>query len=402
MSLYQRISLFILPIFAFAGPNDEWAAKEMEKQAEAQGSADSSFEQIVESVAADTENLVAVKTSCSGPAVESIPKHMQKLAPVKNTADCCCDLFSYGKHRVALSGEFLYWKPMEGGTEFALPTHPSTSSGMIPGSTSPHYVSFQWEPGFRVGAKYFLPDKQWSFFLSAANLTSSVSSHLSGMLFPLYSVQPLMEGGAGLIDFATSADSHWKLNYWVFDLRWNYERPFCNNFLFIPFAGLKGALIHQHFHNFYNGVNLQGGGIENYSIYTRNNCNSVGLQGGLHGEWVLGSGFRLLGDCSLALVYGWFHVDQNQSGQAGYSNTVDFSSDFQRLLPAADLFAGFSWGRFFDRKCKHVEVHAGYQAQYWWRQNQSPRFIDSSSPYYLLASEDLGLQGLTLGGSFDF
>jgi hypothetical protein len=50
----------------------------------------------------------------------------------------------------------------------------------------------------------------------------------------------------------------------------------------------------------------------------------------------------------------------------------------------------------------YFELHAGYESQYWWRQNPMPRFIDASSPYYIFESEDLGLQGLTLGASLDF
>ncbi len=175
----------------------------------------------------------------------------QKNGKTPAVCPSTCDLSTDGTYRVSVLGEFIYWKPLEGGTEFTFPTR---TTAPIPGTTSPSYVPFKYEPGLRIGAKYCLPYNGWNTSFTALNLSSNVSTSLSGVLFPLQAAQSVIQNPISQFTSATSASAHWKLNYWVFDYRLGCEHPFCENFLVNPYCGVKGAIIHQTFRYNYNNV----------------------------------------------------------------------------------------------------------------------------------------------------
>lgn len=301
---------------------------------------------------------------------------------------------------LSFTGEFLYWKPLGGGMEYALPMETTP----IPGKTSPYYTSFKSAPGFRVGGQYIPFCSAWDLSFTAAHLCTSASESVSGRLFPLLALQSGVQDPGNPFSYAETATSASGVNYWVFDFRIATLLPFCDNrFSLIPYYGLRGALIEERAKVVYGNVHEATLPLKTITVSTKNRCNNVGIQGGLRGEWPIGCGFRLAGDFAAALTYGWFHVKEVQGGQTGLSNTVNFSSTFSQIVPAIDGWLGFSWGR--EVECwavNHVELLLGYQVQYWWRVNQLPRFVDSAYPYYLSNSQDLGFQGLTLGARLDF
>lgn len=323
------------------------------------------------------------------PPVQCEAKEKQPIAPFS--------LSTGGKYGCELVGEFLYWKPSEGGTEYALPTN---IGAPYPGTTSPRSIPFEWEAGFRLGAGYRLPYDGWRTAFFATHLFSEVNDHLADILFPSQAMQRSIQGGDNFI-YATDAKARWELNYWNFDFRIGREQSFRKSFLWLPYCGLRGALIHQHFHTRYEGLNTGLLTLGNAEVATRNDCNGLGLQAGVHAEWSLGQGFRFVGDFASALLYGWFDIQQDQVGVDG-TTVMQFTDHPHRFSPTIDFLVALSWGTFLQHDQMHLEIHAGYQAQYWWKQNLMPRFIDTQSPYYVTTAEDLSFQGLTLGSSWEF
>lgn len=360
-----------------------------------------------EVVALQLAQLVQKQNAPQEPSAPQVlpPPPLPSPPPRSRPRPCPCPftLSMKGEYGVYLVGELLYWKPLEGGTDYALPRNPIPSpSTPIPGKTSPQSISFEWEPGFRIGGGYHIPHDQWEVSATVSYVASSVTDRSSGTLFPSQALQSGLQAGFLSTQFATSAKASWKLNYWVLDVRMGREQSFKTSFLWLPYFGLRSGFIHQQFHTRYQGVVDGSATPQTQSVSTKNNFNGVGPQAGLRAEWVLGKGFRLFGDLSNALLYGWFNVNQDQIG-SGNIEVMQFSDHFQRFSPTIDLMIGVSWRTdFLKGKCRYLEYHAAYQTQYWWRQNQMPRFIDSASPYYVLESEDLGIGGLTLGASLDF
>jgi hypothetical protein len=287
-------------------------------------------------------------------------------------------LSAMGSRGLDLSGELLYWKPFEGGTEYA-----SDYDGLTMGNHS-YFIDFAYHVGYRIGLAYHLPYEGWKIASCFTSLHSTASNHLTGSFFPngLYQAIP----GVSTV---TDAAARFDLHYDVFDLQFGKEQSFGRSFLWTPFFGLKGALIHQDFHFDYSGgLTIPSGSI--YSAITKNNFNGIGLQGGIHAEWVLGAGFRILSGLSGSLLWGKFDLIQHHLEAA---DEVHLDSDFYRYSPNANLMVALSYGGHVSQKT-YFGASLGFESQYWWRQNQTPVFTSATQPIYFRASEDFTVQGL--------
>ncbi len=79
----------------------------------------------------------------------------------------------------------------------------------------------------------------------------------------------------------------------------------------------------------------------------------------------------------------------------------DLHDDLDRMVPQAAFGLGLAYELNFSGNRYHVLLKAGYESQYWWRQNQLPIF-DTLNLNFHRQSDDLSLQGLTVHLSFDF
>jgi hypothetical protein len=66
------------------------------------------------------------------------------------------------------------------------------------------------------------------------------------------------------------------------------------------------------------------------------------------------------------------------------------------------IVAGLAWDRNFNRERWHFGLSAGFEAQYWWGQNQTEQFTDADFPIYIREKGDLAFYGLTLRARVDF
>jgi hypothetical protein len=123
--------------------------------------------------------------------------------------------------------------------------------------------------------------------------------------------------------------------------------------------------------------------------------------------------FSIFGDVSGALMYGHFKNSHSETGlTAAGAATGGFSpSGLNRnlMVPVLTGILGLAWDFCFSCDSMHLGIRAGYELQYWFRQNQ--RFSNFNTaglgesvaaPRYTRTTGDLALQGLTIDVRFDF
>jgi hypothetical protein len=64
------------------------------------------------------------------------------------------------------------------------------------------------------------------------------------------------------------------------------------------------------------------------------------------------------------------------------------------------LDTGISWKMFWKAAC--LSLDAGYDFQYWWRQNQRLRLNNGAYYSWTRYAEDLGFQGFKLRAALDY
>lgn len=293
---------------------------------------------------------------------------------------------------VYFTGEWIFWRTREGGTEFAV-ERSSSSPGVLTDAV-PKKVTFDWESGFRLGFGVHLPHDGWDININYTLFQPSGSDHTSGSVFPLLAFQ-----GQFPVANVSDANAHASIDFQTLDVSIGRAYYLAKSLGLRPFIGAKGAWIDQHFHIHYTGGDIPAG--QEYRIEDHNDFKGGGLLFGIESYWELGSHFSLFGNLSGALLIGHFDLKQNQVQLNGVK-TIDLDSDFNLLSPTVDLILGFSWDRNFANDRCHFGLSAGFESQYWWRQNQMEHFTDSSFPIYIRSQEDLACYGLTLKARLDF
>lgn len=294
-----------------------------------------------------------------------------------------------GRYGGFITAEWLFWQFYEGGTDFA-----ATYDTIFTDATNKS-IDFDWSSGFRVGLGYIFERDDWDLYASYTQIFNSGTKSVHGNLFPLLLFQPTL----AKISSMDNAKSHWKVEFRNADLDLGREF-FVGKWLSIhPSFGLKGAWIDQHASIDYCRTTFSSA-IEESSVRIKNDFSGVGPKLGASGNWFLCRTFSIYAGITGALLWGEFTLKQTQ--EVANNETVELKSKLMRLAPTAQIRAGFLWDAFFNRNRNHFGINLGWEMQYWWRQNQLERFTDSTLPIYLRESDDLGMQGLTLGVRFDY
>ncbi|MBS0620006.1 MAG: hypothetical protein JSS61_00910 [Verrucomicrobia bacterium] len=292
---------------------------------------------------------------------------------------------------VFLTGEWLFWTTRQGGMEYAT-ARASTSPGVFTHAVS-RKVNFDYQSGFRVGLGVHLPQDRWDIYANYTDFRPDHSSNTEGSVFPL-----LLYQGQFSTSNVTDASAEWHIAFQNLEVEIGRAYYIGKSLSFRPHIGFKGAWIDQRAHFEYQGGDVPAGG--KYHVKTKNDFKGAGPRIGLESEWHLGCGFSLFGNMAAALILGQFNLKQDQKQQG--IDVIEMHTVLNLAAPTVQLVAGLEWDRnFYHDRC-HFGIGAGFEAQYWWRQNQMERFTDSTQPIYVRTSEDLSLYGLTLRARVDF
>jgi hypothetical protein len=388
------------------------------------------------------DNLVAggCDTPCKPKPVECKPKPVEckpkpvckpkppvccvrkGIAPIVLTSSRPCDDIG-----LYIFADALYWHADVTNAEWAF-VNPTGSTS--PASGTNEELAFKWNWGFRVGVGYEFDHDQWdsdiyyTWFRNNAASNGSTSSTSftvpAGGSASSQNTDSTMPTGTVASGSATA-----KLQFNVID--WELGRSFyiSNAISLRPHVGVKGA-----WHKLTESESFTGtGAVATYTSSDTTKSWAVGPSAGINSNWYFGCAntmppngrgdandrpmFSLFGDVSGALMYGHFKNSHSETGAtAAGAATGGFSaSGLNRnlMVPVLTGVMGLAWDMCFDCDKMHLGIRAGYELQYWFRQNQRFSNFNTgdpgqslSAPRYTRTTGDLALQGLTIDVRFDF
>jgi len=341
------------------------------------------------------------------------------IAPnVLTSARPCDDIGLY------LFADALYWHADVTNAEWAFVSN--AGSPTIPTAGSNKELAFKWNWGFRVGIGYEFDHDQWDsdiyytwFKNRAANNSTSQTSFTTPARGSASTLNGDMDTDPALI---TGGRANTKLSFQVLD--WELGRAFyiSNSISLRPHVGLKGAWIHLK-----EGETFTSSLGETYKINNSTRSWEVGPSAGINSNWYFGCAntmavgkgevrdrpmWSIFGDVSGALMYGHFKNSHSEVGTIAGATVDGFQpSSLNRnlMVPVLTGVLGLAWDMCFDCDKVHLGIRAGYELQYWFRQNQRFSNINDGSfgssfaaPRYTRTTGDLALQGLTIDVRLDF
>jgi len=324
-------------------------------------------------------------------------------------ANCCQE-----ESHFFATAQYLLWS-----TDYSLPigfkyvegasTKASTTPGVVLTDETLSGSFFQphqkWTSGVRVGigweAESIDVRGYWTGYRNEANKTvpTAQSIFISGIINDL--------ANDSFVGDSTSASACYKLNYNIADLEVGKTFHPSNCVSLRPFAGLRGAWIHQDNLLSFNGsmeVLPVGAGLVTVdlpqSASIRHHTAGVGPRLGLETVWGDWHGFSVIGNFSAALLFAEpktrFEFITTSASVVGatvdvLTETLQLNDDYWQLIPNFQLQFGVNWGMDFNCNRNHFNVFATFETNFWWETST-----------IVVIHRGLGLQGLTTGISFDF
>lgn len=167
--------------------------------------------------------------------------------------------------------------------------------------------------------------------------------------------------------------------------------------------GLRGSWMNQSFHiRADNCLN-----ISNAEVYSQNYSHSwgIGPRGGAELQWLIGSGWKVLGDFGATLLFTQCtsikHSETLFDAVAG--DPLHFSlHNYNCIRSTFEAKLGFGWGFYFLDHRYHVDLSATYD----WNYLMSENMLRSANDQWIFGTgataNTLSVQGLTITVRCDF
>ncbi len=376
-------------------------------------------------------------------------------APASISVRCSWDVYA--------TGSFLYWQAREDNLELGIA---SNGDPLIPGgpflpnpfdyapATAVPFVNpmtegrainanYSYGPGFKLGLGMNLDYDNWDAYAEYTWFHKTSNTHYdleadceceepdNRWIFPTRIMPVGLTTGLDSDRAYKAVDQSWNVKMDFLDLSLSRAYYSGTKLSFRPFYGVRGAWIRQKLDTFYSkqaaGVIDPLTGVAT-AVAVREDLNSdqygsirswgVGPRAGFESNWMLGCGFRLIGDVSADILYTRYNVKSVGAINATYTTDGSFlppllvATGFSQgtlhqkhldvLRPHADMEIGFGWGSYFDNSNWHFDLLATYGYQVFWNQNMFRFFSESHSGRSTNANGNLYVHGLTLTARFDF
>lgn len=339
-------------------------------------------------------------------------------APSRPELRCSWDLY--------VKGSIIYWQAIQENMELAdeafYPTSFATSTAAVLYKT----LNFdnKYKPGFKVDFGFKFGYDNWDLF---AEYTWYHTNHMTTKAFaPGVSIGGLpatgftgpvllsrTTGTDGILGTATdvfnTVTRQWKLKLDFIDLMLARNYFVGKKLTLRPAFGARAAYIRQSIilnqlsNDTEVGIDVTHAlslGTNNYSANKMLSW-GYGLRGLLEVDYLLGGGFRMLGNGSFDLLYTRYNLTNNFNSPNLAPSVLTASKQIQKhadfLRPHAELEFGFGWGGCSCGGKWYFDIEAAYGFQVFWDQNMSLDPTDTTLP-----ANDLFLHGGRFSIRVDF
>ncbi len=307
-----------------------------------------------------------------------------------------------GKWDAYVTAAWICWTAQQDGLDTGYSVELGTEGAQIEHESDIFYHHPRYESGFKVGLGFNTASfDDWSVYAeytryhAAHGTTHGVDGNEQITNSPYNGVMRLNNG----ITNGRNVHSRWSLEVDILDA--SIQRPYYlgTRLTINPFFGLRAAWVEQHFNMFYdqfqNSNNRLFTADFNFQNHTKNW--QLGPRLGMEGSWLLGCGFKVIGNGSVSLLYTRYTEVKREQHLLGLIEWEQkYHKNYHVLSPMLELDAGLGWGTYFSRERFHFDFAATYDFISWWNQRPADPVNDSK------AMGTLYLHGVTLKGRFDF
>lgn len=308
---------------------------------------------------------------------------------------------------------FIYWDVIQEGMTLAVtqpgngPFLPASASDASNDNLRRMEQGYEYHPGFKLGlGTYLWGHDNWAINAEWTRLSFDDGSRRKPKDLTTFTHLEWLNVGNQNIDGPTvcndiDADWHFRVNIFDFDLSRAYYSG--TKLVLNPFYGIRTVFLDQIYNVNYD---ILFSGVP-HKVRSRNNSDmwSIGPHGGMNMSFLLGNGFRFIGNAGVSILFADFTAYQKQSNDndAVPMRTILSGKDHvQRLRAMTEMGLGFGWGRYMNRSKQHIDIAATYDFNYWPNQNMMRAFMDDLSNFSANDYGDLYLHGLTLTLTVDF
>jgi hypothetical protein len=299
-----------------------------------------------------------------------------------------------------VSTDLLFWDATQGGIEYAITSHSSTTTSL---DGKVKEIDFDWGPGYRVGFGYQF--NRWDFFINWTRFHNHCSSSArppqEGSLFALWVPANLENATSEL------AHARWHLLYDTVDLELGYVFQLTKSFSMRPFVGARWALIDQHGRYHYEEVDSsQVGTLFDAIARTKNGYDAGGARTGAQLHFIVNHHWSFYGALAGSLLYGRFDLKVNfrTTPQVESDETLGYRSHFNEVQGNLEGALGLQWETSYTNGRYHLSILACYEWNQWFNFNKLHKNVAAgvTNPNFFSNDTDLGLQGATLSTRFAF
>lgn len=308
--------------------------------------------------------------------------------------------------------DVLYWQAKESGLEYAIENDAANNNldGKVIEPT------FRFRAGFRFALGFYLPHDNWRLGFQVTHFDAKSKKDQTRDDID----QPPTSAGRGLVPVWTHpaafssnlndirwqlADTKWKINYNIIDAKLNTSLCISPALSIHPYFGIKNSIIHQNFTVKYDQGNVLPGNVIPIasSASMRNFSYGIGPLVGFDTKWQASTMWSFFTTLSGSLLHTHFEIDRIENDLSTTANDrAEFHTKYWTYKPEIDAAIGVNLD-ICSGKTQHIAISAAYEIQYWFKQNQMIRFIDSNIGGKTRNTlGDLFLHGLSVNFHFNY
>lgn len=308
--------------------------------------------------------------------------------------------------------DVLYWQAKESGLEYAI-ENDAANNNLDGNIIEPE---FRFKAGFRFALGFHLPYDHWTLGFQVTHFDAKSKKDQTQDEID----QPPTPAGRGLVpvwthpaSFASNlndvrwqfANNKWKINYNIIDAKLGTLLCISPALSVRPCFGIKNSIIHQNFTVRYEQGNVLPGNITPLATSTsmRNFSYGIGPLVGFDTKWQASTMWSFFTSLSCALLHTHFELNRIENDLSTTLNDrAEFHAKFWTYKPQIDAAIGVNLD-ICSGRTQYIAISAAYEMQYWFKQNQMIRFIDSN-----IAGKtrntlgDLFLHGLSVNLHFNY
>lgn len=309
---------------------------------------------------------------------------------------------------VFLTADFIWWKAKQAGLTYATTgalQNPSTAFESL-GRGRDAQVSYNWDPGFKVGAGLNFWHDGWDVSSEYTWLHTDGSNSIQGAPGAIPSMDFPSAAISGGTPYESSSRSTLHFNTLDLELGRNF---YVSQFLMLrPHFGFKGTWQNQDWRTRYFAGDYQLTLASNthetlsgpYRVHQKSKYYGVGIRAGLDTAWHFTTNWSLFGDISWTAMWSRYRlkrqdtVDDKLTGEK--QRNFNTRSNFYDIKYVGELHFGLRWETWFSDDNYHIQLQAGWEEQIWIN-HMTYIQVGTPAPYF-----DLTLHGLTVMLRFDF